>query len=689
MEFPLTLDFYAGVSGPWLSPGATLVVYISDDGGATWDELWDAIDYIDPAADWAWNYVSLDISDYALADFQLAWQYVGNDGDLIGVDGVVVEAGFDYIYEDDFEDFTVGTYLAESDETGFWTTWSNDPGSAEDALITDAESSSPTNSVVVEGITDLVLKLGNKTSGAYMFNVEYFVPTGFGGYINLQHFEAPGNEWAVEVYMGAIEGDDNGYMYAGDPAEIPFTFPHNEWFPISFEIDLDADLATAWIDGEMIAEWQFSLQAQGDPGTNQLGGVNLYAGAPGTDTPMYYFDNVEYIVLDPGISNAIIDVDPTSMFVTLEEGESTMEMFTIANLGQEDLEFEIVTVYPQPGKSLEQIPTGANTPKNPALVPELGPEFTPTTGAPSTRDFLLHYDGDNVGGAIGTSAGDYEWRVAAMFPADLLKEYIGMEINEIHVYINDPGIAYKAQVYGMGSYNTPGPGELLLEQDFTADPTSWNVVTLDTPVKIDGQNLWVGYWVSAYADTYVPGTDEGPANPNGDWMSSGPGWSHLSDNPDLNYNWNIRANLTGDPITQWLSADPTSGMLVQDESMDVDVTIDAGGLVSNSYTGKFLIRNNDPMNEEASVSVTLGVIVGVGENGENEYVAVYPNPASTMLSINSNGDVTNVTLVNTIGQVVYSNTNANAIDISNYERGVYFITVETENGSTTQKVLVQ
>ncbi len=688
MEFPLTLEFYAGVSGPWLNPGATLVCHISDDGGATWTELWDAVDVIDPAAAWAWNLVSIDISEYALADFQVAWQYVGNDGDLIGVDGVSIEAGYEYIYEDDFETFTVGTYLAESDQTGMWTTWSNDPGSAEDALITDAEASSPTKSVLVDGITDLVLKLGNKTSGAYMFNIEYYVPANFGGYINLQHFEAPGVEWAVEAYFGSASGNENGYMYAGDPAEIPFTFPHDAWFPISFIIDIDEDIATAYIDDVEIAEWQFSLQAQGEVGTLQLGGVNIFAGAPTGETPTYYFDNVEYIVLDPGISNPIIEVDPKSLFVTLEEGASTTRAFSITNTGQEELNFEIVTIYPQPGKAPALIPTGANTPKVLNQELSLSPKFTPVNSAPSSRDVVLHYDTDNVGGAIGTST-DYEWRVAAMFPAAMLEPYIGMEINEIHVFINEPGISYKAQIYGMGSYNVPGPGELLLEQDFSANPTSWNVVSLDTPVKIDGQDLWVGYWLSANGDTYVPGTDEGPADPNGDWMASGPGWSHLSSNPDLNYNWNIRANLTGDPIIQWLSAAPTTGNLIQDESMDIDVTIDAGGLVSDSYIGKFLVRNNDPTNELEEVSVTLGVTVGVGENGENEFVAIYPNPASTVLRINSNGDVTSVRLVNTIGQVVYNNNNASDIDISSYDKGVYFISVDTKNGTTTQKVLIQ
>ncbi len=685
---PLTLDFYAGVSGPWLNPGATLICHISDDGGTTWTELWNAIDVIDPAADWAWNFVSLDISDWAGAEFQVAWQYVGNDGDLIGLDGVSIEAGYDYIYVDDFEEFTVGTYLAESDETGFWTTWSNDPGSDEDALITDVESASPTNSVIVEGITDLVLKLGNKTSGEYVVSLEYYIPSNFGGYVNLQHFEAPGNEWAVEVYFGAAAGSDNGYMYAGDPTEIPFTFPHDQWFTLDFWVDLDEDLASFSIDDVEIAEWQFSLQAQGEPGTLQLGGVNIYAGAPTGETPKYYFDNVAYIVLDPGISNPIIDVTPTSIFATIPEGSSTTDMFTMTNLGQAELSYEIVTIYPQSGKALSSTPTGANTAKILNEDISADPNYTPGEGTPSSRDELLHYDTDNTS-AIGNNTSDYQWRVAAMFPADMLAPYIGMEINEIQVYINDAGIAYKAQVYGMGSYNTPGPGELLLEQDFSANPMSWNTVSLDTPVKIDGQDLWVGYWLSSTAGMFTPGVDAGPADPNGDWMSSGPGWDHLSGNPDLNFNWNIRANVTGTPITQWLSADVDGGMLVQDEEQDVNVTIDASGLVTDTYTGKFLIRNNDPTNEEAVVGVTLGVLVGVGENGENEYVAAYPNPASTVLHVQSNGNVTNVRLINTVGQVVYENTNANDIDISNFERGVYFIQIDTENGTNTQKILVQ
>jgi len=685
-EVPLTLEFYAGVSGAWLT-GATLICHISNDGGATWTELWNAIDVIDPAAEWAWNLVSLDITDYANDDFQIAWQYVGNDGDLAGIDNVVVSAGYNYIFQDDMESYTVGTHLAESDETGYWTTWSNDPGSSEDGLISDAEAASPTKSCLIDGTNDQVLKLGNKTSGHYLVNVEYFIPSGFGGYVNLQHFEAPGNEWAVEVYFGAASGDENGYIVANGPPDTPFTFPHDTWFPIEFDIDIDADLASCTIDGNLVQEWQFSLQADGTAGTLQLGGMNLYAGAPTGETATYYFDNVEYIVLDPGAQSPIIDVSPTSMTIFLDEGQSTTENVGISNSGQEDLEYEIVTTYPQNSKALSMTPTGANTPKVLNEIPMLDPNAVPSTTNPSSRDELLHYDGDNFS-AIG-SANDYQWRVAAMFPAEMLEAYIGMELNEIQLFINEPAIATKIQVYGMGSFNTPGPGELLLEQDFTSTQVSWNTVTLDAPIGIDGSDLWVGYWVSGTGGLFTPGCDEGPANDNGDWMASGPGWNHLSNNPELDYNWNIRANLTGTPITRWLSTNPTSGSLVQDESIEIDVTLDATGLVSDSYIGKLLIRNNDPTNEQVDVTVLLAVTVGVNENGANEYIAVYPNPASTLLNVKSNGTVTNVNLVNTIGQVVYSNNTNTTIDISKFESGVYFIQIDTEHGTTTQKILIK
>lgn len=595
----------------------------------------------------------------------------------------------DTLYQDDFESFTVGEYLALTDESGFWTTWTNDPGGAEDALISDDQAASPTQSVDVNGSTDLILKLGDKTSGKYQLNVKYWIEPDNGGYINIQHFEdPPGTEFAFETYFGAT-GD--GYMNAGGDNAATFTYSQGQWIQLKMIFDLDNDWTEFYIDDELIYEWQFSLQAQGDAGTKQLGAADIYAGAPTGETAHYYFDDVEYIVLVEGTTPPIMDVDDSPVSAVVETGDIYEETFSLANAGFDDLNYDITVTYPMGNKSMDKEPAGVHAARD--LNTNLSVDPTPViaNNEVSDRDVTLNYDGDNSS-AIG-SANDYEWRVAARFPASMVEPYIGMEISSVEVFINDPGIDYKLQIYDMGSLSTPGPGDMLLEQTFTDNgAAAWVTVTLDSPVYIEGGDVWVGYWVSSIGGLYTPGCDAGPVNLDGDWMASGPGWSHLSDNPDLQYNWNIRANLTGTTITPWLSTDYTSGVLVEDEAIDVNMTLDATTLTSDVYNGKIIIRSNDPVTSVATKQVLMNVVVGIDENGQNEVVSVYPNPASEYLQIGSTGEITNVRIVNTIGQVVYNqNVGLNKVRVSTdmLPNGVYFVNIETVNGTTTQKVIIE
>jgi len=686
-ETPLKVEWYAGVSGPWLNPGATIILNITTDGGTTWTPLWNAIDVIDPAAEWAWNFVSTDLNDYTDTPFQLGWQYVGNDGDLAGIDGVVVKYGYDYIYETDFEDLVVGDYLAETGDPDFWTTWSDEPGGTEDALITDAQSNSPTKSVIVNGTNDMVFKMGDKTSGKYQFNVKYWVESGFGGYLNLQHFESPGIEWATEIFF-ATTGD--AWIFAGDPSEIFFSYTPETWMQLEFIIDLDNDWAEFYLDGTLVTEWQFSLKAKGDPGALQLGGANLYAGAPEGETSQYYFDDVEYIVLVEGTTPPIIDVDDSPVSEIVEIGASQDNVFDIGNSGVDDLNYDVTVTYPMGNKALAQEPTGIHTVKDLNAVMS-ATSVVADNSEISDRDVELSYCGDPTS-AIG-SANDYEWRVAARFPADMVEPYIGMELSSVEVWINDPGIEYKLQVYGMGKIYEPGPGELLAEQAFNDNGAGQFVsITLDNPIFIEGGDIWVGYWVSATGGLFTPGVDEGPVNLDGDWMAAGPGWGHLSDNAELQFNWYIKAFLTGDGITQWLSTDIAEGTLGEGVYEDITMTMDATGLESDIYTGKIVIRSNDLENDIANKTVLMNVVVGIGENGEKETISVYPNPASDYLRISTNGEISNVRIVNTIGQVVLEqNVGLNDVTISTTDlsQGVYFVNIETKTGTTTQKIIIE
>jgi hypothetical protein len=243
---------------------------------------------------------------------------------------------------------------------------------------------------------------------------------------------------------------------------------------------------------------------------------------------------------------------------------------------------------------------------------------------PATDDFQLHYDGDNFS-AIGWATPPISPIVAAMFPTNLTLPHAGLMLESVDIYINDPGTDFILKIYDMGtSYQ---PGTLLVSQPFNGVSLSWNSITLNTPVYITGADIWVGYqFTQTLPDTFIPGTDEGPSNPNGDFISTGVGWSHLSNNPELNYNWNIRANLVGTPIEQWLSAAPATGTITPGNTQAVTVSCNATGLEPGTYTALLRVVSNDPETPQTDIPVTFEVTVGGG------------TPVSVILDFESQND---------------------------------------------------
>lgn len=591
------------------------------------------------------------------------------------------------LYESGFDDYTVGQMVALDDPTGFWTTWSDDPGGDEDAFIVDDESASPDNSAKVDGLTDLLFLMGDKKTGKYQLNFKYFVPAGYGGYYNIQHFEEAGKEYAYDVFFSAAEGENNGYIEAVDPDPVSFTYTHDSWVQIENIFDLDNDMVEVWIEGVLVLDAQFS-----NP-TLQLGAADIWAGAPDIDIPLYYLDDVEFIELVPSIQEPILEVTGQfPIFVNIEQWQEVTESFEVGNLGEADLNYDVVVSYPteEVKKPIQQTPSkisGKKTGNNQNIA---DPEASPAAINPASpqEEVVLNYDGDNYS-AIGQPA-DYEYIVAALFPADMLQPYIGLSIDQVDVYVNDQAYNTKVQIFGMGPY--PGvPGDLLYEQNFEGLDGQWNTIMLDEPFFIDGSDITVGWFLFGIGDTFVPGCDEGPANPNGNWMSTNGGsWTHLVST--LDYNWNIRAYANGEPIKQWISVSPAEGTLASNETQQIDVTINTDELDAVAYHGMVTVRSNDEEAGNYEIDVYANVTVGVNEFGEQVYVAVYPNPAKDLLMVKSNGDLQNVRIMNNIGQIVFdqqAGVSNMQINISNFEAGVYFIQVETESGSSTQKIVIK
>ena len=217
-----------------------------------------------------------------------------------------------------------------------------------------------------------------------------------------------------------------------------------------------------------------------------------------------------------------------------------------------------------------------------------------------------------------------------MLPAELMSEYVGCTLNQFAFL--DAGEEQFATTYTINIYlgGDIAPDSLVSTQEFEITGTVGDVVTfrLDTPVDIDGTQ---NIWLTFYND----GSIQYPAPAVAD---------------------------VGNPNSRWLGIDGYGWMDVASVSSEV-----------YSWLAWVYVDGYD----------------WIGENAES--VAVYPNPTTGNVNIMALG-ITHITVMNTLGQVVYdSNANGNAttLDMSPFEAGIYMVRVTTGSGESVKLVTKQ
>jgi hypothetical protein len=123
-----------------------------------------------------------------------------------------------------------------------------------------------------------------------------------------------------------------------------------------------------------------------------------------------------------------------------------------------------------------------------------------------------------------------------------------------------------------------------------------------------------------------------------------------------------------------------------------------------TYTLSLNTHNENPLsNTSATIVKRTNSIVTAGgyfqnfcieQSGIEQYasnnnqVIVYPNPASSYITISSTQTISEIKLVDILGkEVLYRENNQTAIDVSNLADGVYFVEVFTENNKYVSKFL--
>jgi len=114
-----------------------------------------------------------------------------------------------------------------------------------------------------------------------------------------------------------------------------------------------------------------------------------------------------------------------------------------------------------------------------------------------------------------------------------------------------------------------------------------------------------------------------------------------------------------------------------------------GGTIWTSYK-TILATQSYP-----SIDIFICAVVNSG-SGINDVntgnIGVFPNPASDDLYITSTVKMNSLNIFNSIGQKVFGQNDMNTwsqINTSDFENGVYFIQINTDNGISTRKVVIR
>lgn len=242
------------------------------------------------------------------------------------------------LVDEDFESYTAGQQLAQQSST--WETWTGAIGGAEDAYVSGDVALSGSNSLRIYHDNDMILPIGNYNSGQFEIEVNAYMVEE--AYFNIMH--TCKSSWAFDLYITS----SNEIVYLDEPNAaannvVIDSFSYNEWVNFRFEIDIDLDSVTTYINNVKRHQSVFSNAVTGSTGSG-LTCVNFYglAGFNGVDHSDYYIDDILITQLNntsnvEELREASFSLFPNPSNGTFEvKGSEVIKHITILNvLGQE------------------------------------------------------------------------------------------------------------------------------------------------------------------------------------------------------------------------------------------------------------------------------------------------------------------------------------------------------------------
>ncbi len=585
---------------------------------------------------------------------------------------------------DNFDSYEVGNYIGVV-SPDYWTTWSNAPGTSEDLVITDAQAASGDHSLLVSAGVDGVLSLGDQTNGRYEVSFDYFIPATKTGYFNILHlFDGNDSKWGFQVTFpeGATAQVD-----AGGSGAASFDFVYDEWMSFRHVINMDNDWAEFWYNDELIYEWQWSLGASNDSGLNQLGGINFYAwDNGGNGTPEYYVDN--------------INVEE------VEAPEAPINLTATVSGTMIDLAWDAPTAV---------VPSGYNVYRNGVLILENHPTttYTDVHSVPGTYTYF-------VKAVYEVAISDASNSVEGFIEGGTDREMVILEIATGTWCGFCPGAAMGAdelvelghnvaviEYHSGDEYETLQAGARIGYYGIGGFPTS----VFDGVEGISGGNPDESIYESmapiADASAEIPGLfginlDVLPVGGNTFKISA-----TVSKEFQCGENISLHFVLTESHIPEvWLGGLEEVNFVCREmypneygteldfstqDEVTVEFEVEINTVIENSEIVAF-VQDNDTKLIHQGAKLAVPVISSAQANTQIRS-KIYPNPNTDgVVYVEANAVVKMVSVYTQSGQLikqVATDTMTPDVDVTGLEAGMYFMRIETEFGSTIQKLSIR
>jgi hypothetical protein len=331
--------------------------------------------------------------------------------------------------------------------------------------------------------------------------------------------------------------------------------------------------------------------------------------------------------------------------------------------------------------------------------------WLPPVGTVPETHWINWDDGIFSGNSIGT--GDaVEFDAAARWTPEELEDFYNGKITEISFVPNEAQAEYRIRVW-MGEFAQ----NLLLDQQVESPLIGeWNNITLNVPIEIyNNQELWVGYHVNT-STGYPAGVDDGPAvDGYGNMMNFGGWMTLLQINPDLDYNWNIKAKIQTMAIADSVSKYAIYRMDEWNEYFlrgysDTTFFYDDSAICENTFVHCYQVTaiyesyldycESVPSNEVCEVCEKLS------ENQIDTDLKIYPNPASDVVFIESAEEVESVRVFDSRGEEVKRRRGEEGkgrngdmetwrIPVVGLAPGLYLVRVETGKEFISRKIIIR